>query len=110
MIGQMHVLKTIKHMDQNKIKTFIYDDKEYVVVMEHECASSSIKNLITSDQDLDQSILFCEDYHPWFNTTCQFKAILKSLFDPQMGLEYYANRIDDLVCGSDDWSSIILNW
>lgn len=97
-------------MVKNKIKTFIYNDKEYVIVKEHECASSSMKELITSDQDLDQTILFCEDYHPWFLSTCQFKAIRKSLFDPQMGLEYYANRIDDLVSGFEDWGSIIFNW
>ena len=98
-------------MVKNKFKTFIYDGKEYVVIKEHECgSSSSSQDLITSDQDLNETILFCEYYHPWFSNTCQFKAIRKSLFDPQMGLEYYANRIDDLVSDLKDWESIIFNW
>lgn len=90
-------------------KSFTYDEKTYVILKTHTCGSAS-KSFISIDSDLDNQLLFCEDFHPWYsNLSCEFRAILQERFDPQMGLEYYIDCIEDLLYISEI-DSKIKNW
>ena len=51
-------------MLNKNLKTFIYDDNEYVLLKKHSCLKKDTTNLITIDSDLDSYILFCGDFHP----------------------------------------------
>ena len=46
-----------------KLKTFNYDDKNYVILKDHSCSNSRAQ-LIGIDTDLSAELLFCEDFHP----------------------------------------------
>lgn len=90
-------------------KKFTYNDLEYVLLKAHNCGIAQ-NDLISMDMDLNNSLLFCESFHPWFvSSTCEFRAILKAEFDPQMGLEYYCDQIEDLIFISEI-DSKIRNW
>ena len=50
-------------MLNKNLKTFIYDDNEYVILKDHSCNQLMI-GMITIDNDLSNYLLFCEDFHP----------------------------------------------
>ena len=94
-------------MVNKKLKTFIYDDSKYVILRSHSCNQLMI-GMITIDSDLSNYLLFCEDFHPWISSSCEFRAIKKDIFDPENSIEYYLNQIEDLL--SLEVHDAILNW
>lgn len=94
-------------MVSKNLKTFIYYGNEYVILKSHSCNQLMIA-MITIDSDLDNYLLFCEDFHPWNSSSCEFRAIKKDVFDPNLGIKYYLNQIENLL--SLEVHDAVLNW